>query len=277
VLGHPLPLAVFAGGSALLFAAVVAGLGQRFASNAGVAAGVSSGPVRSAGRRVSVRGFEGGLDAALMRKELRLLLRDPTLLSQVLLRVLYVLPLGFAMVRGASAPHRAGAFVTGGPVTLTLAVVFVAGQLAGSLAWITICAEDAPELLACAPIDGGRARLAKLAAAMVPIAVLLGPILVALAWFSPWVGLCAFVGASGSAISSGLINLWFERPAQRKAFRGRRTGSILAGVAEVLSGLGWGASAGVASAGSAWALAPLALTVGMLAMFRAIAKPTRGY
>ena len=106
VLGHPLPLAVFAGGSALLFAAVVASLGRRFASNAGAAAGVSAGPVRSAGRQASVRGFEGGLNAALMRKELRLLLRDPALLSQVLLRVLYILPLGFAMLRGASAPHR---------------------------------------------------------------------------------------------------------------------------------------------------------------------------
>jgi ABC-2 type transport system permease protein len=254
------------------------GLGRRFASNASLAAGANAGPARATGRRVSVRGFQGGVGAALMRKELRLLLRDPTLLSQVLLRVLYVLPLGFAVVRaGADPRHRFEAVSAGQLFGLAAAVVFVAGQLAGSLAWITICAEDAPELLACAPIDGGRARLAKLAAAMVPIAVLLGPILVALAWFSPWVGLCAFVGASGSAISSGLINLWFERPAQRKAFRGRRTGSILAGVAEVLSGLGWGASAGVASAGSAWALAPLALTVGMLAMFRAIAKPTRGY
>ena len=277
VLGHPLPLAALAAGSAAVFATVVAGLGQRFASSAGVAAGVSTGPVRSAGRPASVRGFEGGLNAALMRKELRLLLRDPTLLSQVLLRVLYVLPLAFAMLRGAASPHRAGAFVAGGPVTLTLAVVFVAGQLAGSLAWITICAEDAPDLLACAPVDGARVRWAKLAAAMIPIAVLLGPILLALAWFSPWVGLCAAAGASGSAVSAGLINLWFEKPAQRRAFRGRRTGSILAGVAEVLSGLGWGVSAGIAAAGSAWALAPLALTVGMLALAGALARPTRGY
>jgi ABC-2 type transport system permease protein len=233
--------------------------------------------VRSAGRRVSGRAFEGGLNAALMRKELRLLLRDPNLLSQVLLRVLYILPLAFAMLRGAAAPHRIGVFTTGGPLTLTLAVVFVAGQLAGSLAWITICAEDAPELLACAPVDGSRVRWAKLAAAMVPIAILLGPILLAQAWFSPWVGLCAAAGASGSAVSSGLINLWFEKPAQRKAFRGRRTGSILAGVAEVLSGLGWGVTAGIAATGSAWALAPLVVTIGMLALARAIAKPTRGY
>jgi ABC-2 type transport system permease protein len=278
VLGHPAPLAVLAGGSALLFAAVVAGLGRRFASNASIAAGVSASPARSSGRKVSVQGFEGGLNAALMRKELRLLLRDPALLSQVLLRVLYVLPLGFAMLRGAAAPHRAAAaFAPGASVTLTLAIVFVAGQLAGSLAWITISAEDAPELLACAPVDGSRVRWAKLAAAMVPIAALLGPLLLALAWFSPWVGFCAALGASGSAVSAGLINLWFEKPATRKAFRGRRTGSVLAGVAEVLSGLGWGVSAGIAAAGSLWAIAPLAFTIGMLALMSAVARPTRAY
>jgi ABC-2 type transport system permease protein len=278
VLGHPVPLVVIAGGSATLFAAVVAGLGQRFAANASVAAGVSASPARSSGRRVSIRGFEGGLNAALMRKELRLLLRDPALLSQVLLRVLYVLPLGFAMLRGAAAPHRSAAgFSLAAPVTLTLAVVFVAGQLAGSLSWITISAEDAPELLACAPVDGSRVRMAKLAAAMIPVAALLGPLLLALAWFSPWVGLCAAAGAAGSAVSAGLINLWFEKPATRKAFRGRRTGSVLAGVAEVVSGLGWGASAGIAAAGSPWAIAPLAFTLGLLALAGALARPTRGY
>jgi ABC-2 type transport system permease protein len=281
VLGHLLPLAAFIGGSALVFSTVVWGLGRRFASDASRAAGVSSGPARpSTVGRPRKSGFEGGPDAALMRKELRLLVRDPTLLSQVLLRVLYILPLGFALVRGASGPHhRLDAFAAGGQITLTLAVVFVAGQLAGSLAWITICAEDAPDLLACAPIDGSRARWAKLWAAMVPVGVLLTPFLFILTWLMPWAGLCAAAGAAGSAISAGLINLWFEKPASRKAFRGRRTGSIITGVVEVLAGLGWGVTAGVAASGRFWFLAivPLALTIGMLAGARAMAKPSRGY
>lgn len=278
VLGEPLPLAALAGGSTLLFAAVVSGLGRRFASNASIAAGAGAGPGRSASRRASVHGFEGGLGAALMRKELRLLWRDPTLLSQVLLRVLYVLPLGFAVVRaGADARHGADVLSAQQLFGLAGAVAFVAGQLAGSLAWITICAEDAPELLACAPVDGSRVRWAKLWAAMVPIAILLGPLLLALAWFSPWAGLCAAAGTAGSAVSAGLLNLWFEKPAQRRAFRGRRTGSILVGVMEALSGLGWGGAAGVAASGSPLALIPLAVTLGLLAIARAVAKPTRGY
>ena len=280
LLGDLAPLAAFAGGSALVFAGVVWGLGRRFASNASLAAGVTSGPARPAGGRPRLQGFEGGPNAALMRKELRLLLRDPTLLSQVLLRVLYVLPLGFALVRGAYGPHHADLpFASGGQITLTVAVVFVAGQLAGSLAWITICAEDAPELLACAPVDGSRARWAKLWAAMIPVGVLLTPLLFVLTWLMPWAGLCATAGAAASAVTAGLINLWFEKPASRRAFRGRRTGSVLAGVVEVLAGLGWGVTAGVAASGKLWflALIPLAITLGLLTMVRALAKPTRGY
>jgi ABC-2 type transport system permease protein len=281
--GDLLPLVAFVGGSALLFAGVVWGLGRRFAANASLAAGVGSGPARpSVVGKPRRSAFEGGPFAALMRKELRLLVRDPTLLSQVLLRVLYILPLGFALVRGASGPHHrvdAFAFAGGSQITLTVAVVFVAGQIAGSLAWITICAEDAPELLACAPIDGSRARWAKLWAALVPVAALLAPILAILTWLMPWAGLCAAAGAAGSAISAGMINLWFEKPATRKAFRGRRTGAILTGVVEVLAGLGWGVTAGVAASGRFWFLAvvPLALTVGLLVLARTLARPTRGY
>jgi len=193
----------------------------------------------------------------------------------VLLRVLYVLPLGFAMLRGGRYANTFG--VTGGTIALTIMLVFVAGQLAGSLAWITISAEDAPELLACAPVDGGQVRRAKLIAAMIPVAVLLGPILALLAWRSPWTGLCAAVGAAGSAVSAGLLDLWFEKPAQRKAFRGRRTGSVMVGVVESVAGLGWGVAAGLASAGWFVAVIPLALTLGVLAVARALAKPSRGY
>jgi ABC-2 type transport system permease protein len=278
VLGHPLPLIGLFGGSTLVFAAVVLGCAPWFAIHAGLASGAADAPQRASGRPVSLRGFQGGLNAALMRKELRLLLRDPTLLSQVLLRVLYVLPIGFAVVRaGADTRHGADLFNAQQLFGLAAAVVFVSGQLAGSLAWIVICAEDAPELLTCAPVDGARVRWAKLAASMVPVAVLLGPLLAALTWFSPWVGLCALLGTAASAMSAGLINLWFEKPAVRKTFRGRRTGSILVGIMEALLGIGWGAATGIAASGSLLALIPLAVTLGMLALARVLGNPKRGY
>jgi ABC-2 type transport system permease protein len=278
LLGDPLPLAAFAGGSALVFWGAVTGLGRRFASNASIAAGVASGRAKTSNRAASAQGFQGGLSATLMRKELRLLVRDPTLLSQVLLRVLYVLPLGFGLVRAGAHGRQSADLIGVGQIwALAAAVTFVAGQLAGSLAWIVICAEDAPELLACAPVDGGQVRRAKLAAAMIPVAVILSPLLIAVTWFSPWAGLCAAAGAAASSVSSGFLNLWFEKPATRKAFRGRRTGAMITGVAEVLSGLGWGATTAAAAAGSIWAIIPALVTAALLLFFRTIAKPMRGY
>ncbi|MGZ3275288.1 MAG: hypothetical protein ACXU8Z_16105, partial [Caulobacteraceae bacterium] len=62
-----------------------------------------------------------------------------------------------------------------------------------------------------------------------------------------------------------------------KACRGRRTGSVLVGVLEALSGLGWGAAARVAAHGSPQAVIPALLTIGLLVLAHALGNPTRGY
>jgi ABC-2 type transport system permease protein len=283
VLGEPLPLLAFVGASVLIFMTVAAGLGRRFSADAAVAAGVGSGAVRVSSRAVSARSFGGGVFVTMMRKELRLLVRDPTLLSQVLLRTLYVLPLTFVMVKGAghSSGHygfQISALMSSVRLaSLAGAVTFMAGQVAGSLAWITISAEDAPELLACAPVDGGLVRRAKLTATIVPVALLLALPLAVLLWLSPWIGLCAIFGAVASATSAGLVNLWFEKAAPRKAFRNRRGGSVLGAVAEMLLGLGWAVTAGMAAAVSPWALIPAALTLVVMGVLRGISDPDRAY
>ena len=71
------------------------------------------------------------------------------MLSQVLLRVLYIPPLVFLLLRnagGAADPSLAGA---------AAGLVFMAGQVSASLSWITISAEEAPELLAMSPAHAG--------------------------------------------------------------------------------------------------------------------------
>ena len=284
VLGEPAPLGAFLAVCVLIFMAAAAGLGRRFAADAAVAAGVDSGPARLSRRAVTARSFAGGVFSAMMRKELRLLVRDPTLLSQVLLRTLYVAPLTLLMLKGAGSSDHAspmGSMIAAsGPARLASlagAVSFMAGQVAGSLAWITISAEDAPELLACAPVDGGLVRRAKLTATMAPVALLLAGPLGVLTWLSPWIGMCAILGASASAASSGLVNLWFEKPATRKAFRNRRGGSVLGAVAEVALGLGWAVTAGLAAMRSPWALIPAAITLAATGVLYGLSKPDRAY
>ena len=131
----------------------------RFAADAAAAAGVGTGGTRKARAGTRAR-FSTSVFAATFAKELRLIGRDPALISQVLLRVLYILPLGFVLLRQAGAAQ--GYALPGSAGALSM----IAGQITGSLAWITISAEDAPDLLSCSPAPIRTLRRAKLAAAI---------------------------------------------------------------------------------------------------------------
>ena len=143
------------------------------------------------------------------------------------------------------------------------------------LSWITISGEDAPDLMACAPVQGSLVRRAKLSAALIPVALLLATPLAVLIWLSPWVGICAALGAMASSASAGMINLWFEKASPRTTFRNRRSGSVLAAGAETLVGMGWGLTTGVLAAGSAFAVIPGLLTIGGLGILYQLAAANR--
>ncbi len=85
----------------------------------------------------------------LWRKEWLLLWRDPWLASQTLMQLLYLIPPALMLWRFYG--HDQGALIVLVPV-LTMA----AGQLAGGLAWLAVSGEDAPDLIATAPIAMAR-------------------------------------------------------------------------------------------------------------------------
>src|SRR5208282_4588006 len=97
----------------------------------------------------------------------------------VLLRVLYLLPTIFLVLRGAGSgqtlvlPFGAGL------------LAFMSGQVASSLTWITVSAEDAPELIAASPASPTSLRGAKLAAGLAPLAILLFVPLIVLTALAP--------------------------------------------------------------------------------------------
>lgn len=255
-LGDPMPLFAMLVLAALFYAGVVHAVGTRFAANAAASSGADVRPVRTEG---PIRGFRGGVRGALIRKELRLIARDPMLLAQVLLRVLYLIPLAAIMLQHARFGSDIAIAASVGVVT------FLASQIAGSLAWITISAEDAPDLLNCAPISRDVVRHAKLAAAYLPVVVLTSPVLV-LIWFHPWAGFVAVLGIATGSLSNGLIHLWYEKPMPRKKFRRRVANSLPATLGSMFTDMGWSATAGFAAAGSLWALALAIVPVGFLAL-----------
>ena len=247
-LGQPVPLLVLVaiGAGIFLFAARV--LGRRFAD----AAAATQGAETRKAAKGPTRAFAAGAFRATVRKELRLIGRDAALLSQVLLRVLYLLPLAFVMVRTAS---HLPAWALAGPAA---AVTFLAGQVAGSLIWITVSAEDTPDLLAIAPTPMRVLRRAKLTAALIPVAALLAVPIAGLAWFAPLAALWTAIGAALTAWTSGLIGIWHQKPGKRADFRRRRSGSFLAALAELFVAVLIGGATALAVAGwYVWALLPL--------------------
>ena len=128
----------------MLLGAVMAIFSPRFADTVvSASANRNDGPI--AGR--SATAFRAGSrQQALRWKEFVLLRRDPWLVSQSLMQLLYLVPPALMLWRSFCrqfAPRL---------VLITPVIVMAAGQLAGGLAWLTISGEDAADLVATAPM-----------------------------------------------------------------------------------------------------------------------------
>lgn len=231
------PALVVLGGSASTLAialacAAIFGLTLRLLGGAFIRASTAAASI-SVGRRSrnpsDVLRFHGNTRLILILKELRLIARDPWLLTQLLQQSIFLLPLGAVLWRqkGVGLPIVWGA------------VILLSGFLASALAWITVSAEDVPELVAAAPIDAEKIVRVKLQAALLPILpVILLPVLVlwpAHLWFGFSVSLCAL----GSAVSCALLNVHSGSPGKRRDFRMRNKGNPGRGFIELLVIGGW--------------------------------------
>jgi ABC-2 type transport system permease protein len=262
-MGNLPALLILTGGALVLLALSISLFASRFAEHAGAAAGVSHAPTRER----PARAFRSSTpQAVLRRKEWTLLKRDPWLLSQTLMQVLYLLPPALLLWRNFGSD--------GALVVLVPVLVMAAGQLAGGLAWLAVSGEDAPDLVATAPVHPRKILRAKIEAVMGGVALLLAPLLIALAWASPHAALVTLVGAAVAAASATLIQLWFRTQAKRSHFRRRQTSSRLATFAEAFSSIAWAATAGLAAAGTWFALMPAVIAFAILAGTRLIRPRT---
>lgn len=221
--------------------AVIAATSGSFAHYAIAASGVSQTRVRQGKARPFRKASQR---QALRVKEWKLLHRDPWLLSQTLMQILYLVPP--ALFLWVSYGQTAGTYVVVIPV-----VVMAAGQLAGGLAWLAISGEDAHDLVVTAPIRQRSVLLAKIEAVLSVIVVIFAPILV-------FIGLAAWELAATTAVfvalaagSSTAIQLWFRVPMRRAMFRRRQVASRAATISEALSSIMWAGTA-VLAAGQQW-------------------------
>ena len=229
------PVKAMLGEVAPLLLVVVVGVGsfwlvvnltyRRFVS--GTQENLAGGKTRAANAIGPVR-FRSGATRLLLVKEWKLLARDPQIISQTLLQILYLIPLlfiGFGGGRGA--------------LLLVPGFVVIASMLVGNLAWLTIAAEDAPELVGSSPMSMARIRLIKAAAAILPVLALLVPL--ALWWLArdPVAALVLLFCCAGGMASAAACHIWNPRRGDRRNLKQRYKESRLTNILEALGSFGW--------------------------------------
>jgi ABC-2 type transport system permease protein len=118
-------------------------------------------------------------------------------------------------------------------------MVLLAGTLASGLVWLTVAAEDAPELLASAPVDRALLRRAKLAAGLAPVWLLMVPLVVVLVVADAYAAAVFALCVIGATIAAGCIQLAFPRRGSRRDLRRRGNGHPVVGFVEFVTTLAW--------------------------------------
>ena len=187
--------------------------------------------------------FHAGLARVVITKELRLLARDPRLISQTLLQVLYLLPLLFVLgkrteLREITAPT----------------VILIASTLSGNLAWMTMSGEESPDLVGSAPVSRERILWLKLAAALAAPLALCVPFLAYYALVSARAFASFALCLSGALASCAMVQIWTERPGSKRELRTKAQSGKLVNFVEFFSAAGWAAASYLMMRGSWWAL-----------------------
>jgi ABC-2 type transport system permease protein len=231
-LGDGETLLLLLAGALVLLGAAMAIFSPRFADTV---VRVSANPA-TVNRGPRVRAFRAGSrQQALRWKEFLLLRRDPWLVSQSLMQLLYLVPPALMLWHSFSDSSAAIVLIT--PV-----IVMAAGQLAGGLAWLTISGEDAADLVATAPMPPSRVIRAKIEVVLLTIGAIFAPLMIALAFASAWQAVVTAVGVLVATVSAAAIQLWFRVQAKRSQFRRRQTSSRIATFAEAFASIGWAAT-----------------------------------
>ena len=258
LLGEGVPLLVLLAAALCALGVTMAVFSPRIGNDVARATSVAASPQRTG----QAKAFSGlSRQRALWWKEGLLLRRDPWLVSQTLMQLLYLVPPALFLWRSFGDMSRAAALVT--PV-----IVMAAGQLSGGLAWLTISGEDARDLIATAPLSVTRLIRAKIEVVLIIIAVVFAPLVFPLLLLSPMQAVVAVFGVAFAAGSATAIQLWFKVDARRSQFRRRQTASRFATFAEAFSSIGWAATAGLALALPVLAVICAAITLGVLAVAR---------
>jgi len=189
-------------------------LGERFIQASSESA--SLGVAKPTHKSTKTFHFNTELNHILIKKELRLIGRDPALLTQLLMQSVYMLPMLFIVWQqhGDGLPWH------------WLLIIFMLGQTASALAWITVAAEDSPDLLMTAPVSKAILVRAKTAAALLPLAPFVILPCLSLCRSYPLFGLLITLCASGCCIHLALRHTHNPIAGKRGDFKTRYKNNV---------------------------------------------------
>ncbi len=267
-LGEPMPALLLIALSVVALVATATLIAPSYGRLATAAAGLNH--VRGQ-RRPQKRAFrQASQRQALRRKEFLLLQRDPWLLSQTLMQLLYLVPPALLLWINYGTSSGDGTFIVIVPV-----LVMACGQLAGGLAWLAISGEDAHDLVATAPLAPATILRAKIEAVLTIIALVMAPLVTMIAIAAWPMALITATCAAAAAAASTAIQLWFRVTAKRSMFRRRQVASRAATLCEAFSSILWAGTGALWAAGLYLAVGPAILTLLVLGIARLLApKPT---
>jgi ABC-2 type transport system permease protein len=205
--GSAADLAALAGITALFVGLTTRQLARTFLS------GLQESSVRPTAKRRSGRPyvFRGGLARATFRKDVRLIIRDPLLLTHILPSAMYIVPAFLAFRK------------FGGATMLAPIAVVIATQFSTLLTEVAAAGEECLDLIRMSPSPETKLRLAKMAAGMALPLVLASLICAAVAYFSNWIsGGVTLLAAAGTAAAGSWLHVTRIEPTARKDIVGRR-------------------------------------------------------
>jgi ABC-2 type transport system permease protein len=172
--------------------------------------------------------FQSGLPRLVLEKEWRVMRREPDLLPRLALAVVLLVPLVGSVFQPGEPTAESGAMLPGVIVVMAMAVTT-------ALANLSICGEEAPELLQAAPVAAGQLRFLKLLAVLIPTWVVMVPLVVLLA-LQGTPGLALGMVVVVVTVATALLRLWNGKPVPAA---GLRRGRLNPSRDRVLSLLEW--------------------------------------
>ncbi len=230
LMGETLPMLALVSISILAVMGVSTALGQAYGT--GVLGRLSA--VRDTRESSMAQRFRGGPFAALVRKELRLMLRQPGLGTQLVYQFVFLVPGVIAMLRFGEASGLRS------PAGVAFLTAMMSGRIARIIAAGPFEGDEAAALAATAPVAGGSVIRAKLLVTGAILAVIIGGSLFGVWLQRPAVLPAAAVASVAAAFTRIRLAMSRPRVLRRAGLQGRipeHAGGIVGGMIDIAWGI----------------------------------------